>query len=483
MAHLHMARLVWYSVFRVTIFHLICSAFASEERVISVHTGSSSRLLQGATTRGQIDFPYCRCETYSCRCSPYGITYLGASEVTTAAAAAGTKHCFAVGYVGCAAANNTCCEALNRNVYKMSIAIGAGCTKPVMSSVEVNSRKWLSWTTSATERGTDANGTVVFGYDVRIYNMQFNMTTFPGSTVCITTTEPCSGIQQLCDSTAGTCKVAFFDTHDASRYCPVCPVSMLQPPPSPLSPQLFVCGAFDMPADTPAMENVISELTSRWVASVMGTPAVPGMGNTAECPVGLEGYNFIGWVETDDVRCPGAYSEKKCDERFRPFPPSPLPPWMPPSRPPPSLVKTHNCSQATAQTPFFLNKVESIITTDDRSGRQLVAMCTAIGAKDCNLTSRCCGMDAAKVEVIMKPSCQGALRSITVNGKEIAYSRSFYPDFTSLKFVKLPTTPEGFCYNGRCQMHRTPFLFYFERVACHASIFSSNNKCCPTYLV
>ena len=44
------------------------------------------------------------------------------------------------------------------------------------------------------------------GYEILIYNMMFNSTTFPGTSICITAKEPCSNIQELCDVTAGTCQ-------------------------------------------------------------------------------------------------------------------------------------------------------------------------------------------------------------------------------------------------------------------------------------
>ena len=36
--------------------------------------------------------------------------------------------------------------------------------------------------------------------------MAFNVTTVPGTTICITAREPCSGIEELCDVTDRTCK-------------------------------------------------------------------------------------------------------------------------------------------------------------------------------------------------------------------------------------------------------------------------------------
>ncbi|EFJ41595.1 hypothetical protein VOLCADRAFT_98460 [Volvox carteri f. nagariensis] len=484
----HMERLAIHSLYKVAILGLICAVVVSGEDAVSSKWISRNLLTKSTLS----NYPYCKCETYSCRSSPYTMSYVGAYP-----AAAGTKHCFAVGYVGCTAANSTCCEALNRNVYKMSIAIGASCVKPAMSQVEINGRSWPTWSTVSNKRGTDDQGAVVYGYDVRIYNMQFNMTTFPGSTVCITTTEPCSGIQQLCDSTAGTCNQipdrVISNLTDALNAAGVAIREVFVKrkctenynPEEPNEPQLLVCGSFDVPNDLAAFQELLSGLTAGWVSSVAGVPVVPGINNDTSCPTGKEGYGFDGTVfsTADSAQCPFAFSEKNCTERYAPFPSPPLPPPGSPIR----YVKTHNCSQAASQVPYLLTPVESYNTTYGR-GEQVVAMCTTLqnAGMTCGRKSRCCGMDAAKVEVIMKPSCQGALRSITVNGKEIAYSRSFYPDFTSLKFVKLPTlgdpdgmrlcwyaspgpcgTPRGFCYNGRCQ----------------ASIFSLDNKCCPTFII
>ncbi|EFJ48082.1 hypothetical protein VOLCADRAFT_91290 [Volvox carteri f. nagariensis] len=464
-------------------------AVASGENAVALQW--SSRHLLTKSIGG--DFPFCKCTTYNCLSSPYRLSYTGAYPVM-----AGTRHCFMVRHVGCTT-NTTCCAALQRNVHKISFSVGAGCLKPVTSQVEINGRKWSSWSTVFTKRGTDTNGTVVFGYDVRIYDMQFNATTFPGTSICMTTKEPCASIQQLCGTTTGTCKPVntfFSSPENCSRTSSIiisnftaaleaAGVSIRQPftwnctgnyePGQSILPRLFVCGLYDVPASRTVLEEALRNVTASWVAFVIGTPVVLGQKDRAECPVGLEGYAFEGALDSGinaDPRCPYGSSVINCTERYAPFPPSPLPPLPPPS---PVPVKTHNCSQATKNVPYYLDKIETYNTTD-RSGQRLVAMCTTIQEMDCNDDAKCCGMDAAKVEVIMKPSCQDALRSITVNGKEIAYSRSFYTGFTSLKFVKLLAlgdpaamrlcwyaspgpcaSPGGFCYNNRCQRLISPY--------------------------
>jgi hypothetical protein len=35
-------------------------------------------------------------------------------------------------------------------------------------------------------------------YEFRMYGFDFNSTTFPGTTFCMTVTEPCSSFQELC---------------------------------------------------------------------------------------------------------------------------------------------------------------------------------------------------------------------------------------------------------------------------------------------
>ncbi|EFJ48215.1 hypothetical protein VOLCADRAFT_91357 [Volvox carteri f. nagariensis] len=497
----HMGQLAIHSFCGIVLLSLVFSAVASGENAVSLQW--SSRHLLTKSIGG--DFPYCK------------LSYTGAYPVM-----AGTRHCFMVQYVGCTT-NTTCCAALQHNVDKIFFSIGtliaaqeleicrdcasrfilpgsAGCLKPVTSQVEINGRKWSSWSTVSTKRGTDTNGTVVFGYDVRIYDMQFNATTFPGTSICMTTKEPCASIQQLCGTTTGTCKPVntFFSTPEKCNQTSsiiisnftaaleAAGVSIRQPftwnctgnyePGQSFMLRLFVCGLYDVPTNRTILEEALRNLTASWVAFVIGTPVVLGQKDRAECPVGLEGYVFEGALDSGinaDPRCPYGSSIINCTERYAPFPPSPLPPVPPPS---PDPVKTHNCSQATKNVPYYLDKIETYNTTAS-NGQRLVAMCTTIQEMDCNDGSKCCGMEAAKVEVIMKPSCQGALRSITVNGKEIAYSRSFYTGFTALKFVKLLTlgdptamrlcwyaspgpcaSPGGFCYNNRCQVHVTEYI-------------------------
>lgn len=42
-----------------------------------------------------------------------------------------------------------------------------------------------------------------------------------------------------------------------------------------------------------------------------------------------------------------------------------------------------------------------------------------------------------QLEILMNPLCKSDVRRITVNGKDIKYSWSFYDHFISLKFTQL----------------------------------------------
>ncbi|KXZ53554.1 hypothetical protein GPECTOR_6g470 [Gonium pectorale] len=105
----------------------------------------------------------------------------------------------------------------------------------------------------------------------------------------------------------------------------------------------------------------------------------------------------------------------------------------------------------------------------------------------CLKSAYCCNIDLSKVEIPINSVCRADLRSISVNGVETSYSWGVYDSFTTLKFTglrsKLPNPdgaslcwvalrggcgdPRRFCYNGQCQVE----------------YFSSNNKCCPTYVL
>ncbi|KXZ41981.1 hypothetical protein GPECTOR_230g516 [Gonium pectorale] len=139
-----------------------------------------------------------RCDTYDCACSPYNLTYLGASPGDKNA----TKHCFSIGYVGCNPAR-ACCVALNQNVDKLALTTSADCQKSSVTRVELNGRNWLSWESKAWN--LTSTGSAV-GYELRIYDLQYNQATFPGVQICISVKEPCSGITDLCDINSGTCQ-------------------------------------------------------------------------------------------------------------------------------------------------------------------------------------------------------------------------------------------------------------------------------------
>lgn len=131
----------------------------------------------------------------------------------------------------------------------------------------------------------------------------------------------------------------------------------------------------------------------------------------------------------------------------------------------------------------------SVNATTDQDGKPAVQFCTKVSAQACRPDAFCCDMEFAKVEVIVNAACRGALRQIRVNGKGIATSWARYNSdgsWEAAKFTSLDTllpdavgaelclvvwpntacsTPATFCRLGKCQ----------------ASIFSENNKCCPTW--
>ncbi|PNH01526.1 hypothetical protein TSOC_012577 [Tetrabaena socialis] len=150
------------------------------------------QLLQSAAPLNR--FPYCKCNTYDCGCSPYKLTLAGA----TPAAGGATRMCFAVGFIGCSVAR-PCCQAFLDHVDKLAIS-------------------------------------TILGYELRVYDLTFNQTTFPGLQICITAKAPCMGLQDLCDSASSTCTFSLAESSD-TKYCPICAIpSISPPPPSPPPP-------------------------------------------------------------------------------------------------------------------------------------------------------------------------------------------------------------------------------------------------------
>ena len=100
-------------------------------------------------------------------------------------------------------------------------------------------------------------------------------------------------------------------------------------------------------------------------------------------------------------------------------------------------MQTHICQSSTVNVPYIIKKID-VVAGKDAYGNPAVGMCTKVEAQACtNKTTTCCGMDFSKVEVIMNMGCKSDVRKITINGKEVPYSWSFYNGFTALKFVNL----------------------------------------------
>ncbi|KAG2488681.1 hypothetical protein HYH03_012682 [Edaphochlamys debaryana] len=173
-------------------------------------------------------FPYCRCETYDCTCSPYKIAYAG---YTTNLTTGYDRHCFNVVYAGCDR-TRACCAALESYVNKIAFETTAACLKPAVMSVEIRGNFWPSWETKSWNISNKGD----MGYELRIYDMRFNRTTFPGSQICVTVRAPCSSLRQLCDVDGSSCRFSIAESAD-TRYCPICPVINTVPSPPPPSPK------------------------------------------------------------------------------------------------------------------------------------------------------------------------------------------------------------------------------------------------------
>ncbi|GIL93545.1 hypothetical protein Vretifemale_20942, partial [Volvox reticuliferus] len=152
-----------------------------------------------------------------------------------------TRHCFAVTYNGCQT-KRACCKALRQRVYKLALPTTIDCIKPALTLVEVNDKRWVNWETKVWKLPTSA-----MAYEIRLYGFSFNYTTFDGSTFCLTVTEPCNSILQLCDlqegirtkaSPTGNCKFSISESSQV-RFCPVCTVSQIAPMPSIMLPPML----------------------------------------------------------------------------------------------------------------------------------------------------------------------------------------------------------------------------------------------------
>ncbi|KXZ44998.1 hypothetical protein GPECTOR_60phG7 [Gonium pectorale] len=241
----------------------------------------------------------------------------------------------------------------------------------------------------------------------------------------------------------------------------------------PVLPRIKVCGAFFSPEDGVLLQPSISTALQTWVEFVVGGSA---------CPRSLKGYTVAGSVEADASGCLEGFYQQECRAELFPLLPSPPRPPVPP------VVQTHVCPQSTANVPYVLSTV-NVSAGRDQSGANATLLCTTVLPQSCSGDFSCCSMDFAKVELIISPTCRGALRRTTLNGREVSYSWAFYDDI-GLTAVKVPNlqnlvpqpgaaqlcwvlrngpcaSPSAFCNNGYCQ----------------ANVFSSDNKCCPANLI
>ncbi|GFR48992.1 hypothetical protein Agub_g11011, partial [Astrephomene gubernaculifera] len=199
---------------------------------LSIATASASRLDASNTRahplRGLLaanGFPWCQCQTYDCKCSPYKLVLQESTKLN----ATTTRTCFSISYIGCDTSRD-CCRGLLGSVDKLSLDTTVPCgNKANILKVTVNGATHLSW--RPYDRDT--------GYEFKIYDLGMNNATFSGSKICITTKTPCASSGDLCTNSAAPskgCRYSFADT-SATNYCPICStVTSLPPPPPPPSP-------------------------------------------------------------------------------------------------------------------------------------------------------------------------------------------------------------------------------------------------------
>ncbi|EFJ41599.1 extracellular matrix glycoprotein pherophorin-V34 [Volvox carteri f. nagariensis] len=165
-------------------------AIVADDNTIYSDSAYVQRIAGAEATR----FPFCKCKTYACECSPYTVSLSSVTKVTNPAA---TKYCFKAKYNGCPTPVQPCCQALSLNVEKIAFTTTSKCAKRNVSRVDVRGRMWSSWETKswpqvttvtpftepcqwcATIRGTDVSSPVAFSKSVCEYvtsRMRANIT-------------------------------------------------------------------------------------------------------------------------------------------------------------------------------------------------------------------------------------------------------------------------------------------------------------------
>ncbi|GIL68700.1 hypothetical protein Vafri_21908, partial [Volvox africanus] len=76
---------------------------------------SDSNYVQSLAGNETSRFPYCKCKTYDCECSPYTVSLSSATQSSN-----GSRYCFKLNYIGCADPVKPCCRALELNLEKIA---------------------------------------------------------------------------------------------------------------------------------------------------------------------------------------------------------------------------------------------------------------------------------------------------------------------------------------------------------------------------
>ncbi|KAG2486883.1 hypothetical protein HYH03_014477 [Edaphochlamys debaryana] len=240
-------------------------------------------------------------------------------------------------------------------------------------------------------------------------------------------------------------------------------------------PFVTVCGTF---ATVEESQKISQEAVDQTLQNVL--EALLG----GECPPDFQGYRFQAVIESDNEACLQGSVDQSC---------SPVPTPTPPPSP---ITMTHVCDASTANVPYGLTPLAVNTSGVDQTGARATTMCTTVEGQSCtadgSFKTRCCRMNFAKIEVLIRTECRTSLRRTTINDQQVEWQWASYNTTTlqtsAIKYTMLsslvpkPTgttfcwtveagtacsTPEGFCHDGRCQ----------------GTIFNTDNGCCPVSLL
>ncbi|KAG2485645.1 hypothetical protein HYH03_015617 [Edaphochlamys debaryana] len=224
-----------------------------------------------------------------------------------------------------------------------------------------------------------------------------------------------------------------------------------------------------------------------------GQTDITNLLTNGSCPAIISDYVFTSWTngpggrldEPDEGSCIYARDQQTCVPKSSPTPVPPSPEPAPSPTPSPNRVQTHVCAEATRNIPYILGGL-TVAPTVDKLGDAAVQICTQLSPRlECRLAGYCCKMDVAKLEIPVSAACKSEVRAISINGDSTSsYSWGFYESFSTLKFVNLRSVIPDPAGATLCAIVRPGPCAQLENFClypnCQASIFSSNNKCCPT---